>query len=212
MQRSNTTSAGRTGGRAGCRPALGARVPPDPFYMPTPANARWIPAWSAGAVEAPHAAPDPRRCARRRRDRSPAPADVCHCIARSTVALELAQALKAGRRPAEPVVEAAARCDALDRARPTSELTHPFRALRTPATAWALPKLADRPRREAWTFERFAAALLKTEVDSRDGHGDKGRIKAARFPARKTLEEFDFAFPDIAASRHRPAPRPFRGF
>jgi DNA replication protein DnaC len=28
----------------------------------------------------------------------------------------------------------------------------------------------------------------------RDSHGGRGRIKAARFPARKTLEEFDFTF------------------
>jgi DNA replication protein DnaC len=35
---------------------------------------------------------------------------------------------------------------------------------------------------------------LKTETDSRDAHGGQGRIKTARFPARKTLEEFDFAF------------------
>ena len=37
-------------------------------------------------------------------------------------------------------------------------------------------------------------SLLKTETDSRDSHGGQARIKAARFPARKTLEEFDFAF------------------
>ena len=36
--------------------------------------------------------------------------------------------------------------------------------------------------------------LLKTGTDSRDSHGGQARIKAARFPARKTLEEFDFAF------------------
>jgi DNA replication protein DnaC len=36
--------------------------------------------------------------------------------------------------------------------------------------------------------------LLKTEIDSRDSHGGQSRIKAARFPARKTIEEFDFAF------------------
>jgi hypothetical protein len=35
---------------------------------------------------------------------------------------------------------------------------------------------------------------LKTETDSRDSHGGQARIKQARFPARKTLEEFDFAF------------------
>ena len=78
--------------------------------------------------------------------------------------------------------------------RPSSELAHLFRALKAPAAARALPKLADRARAEEWTFERFAAALLKTEVDSRDSHGGQGRIKQARFPARKTLEDFDFAF------------------
>ncbi len=57
-----------------------------------------------------------------------------------------------------------------------------------------MPKLADRARSEEWTYEQFAAALLKTETDSRDSHGGRARIKAAKFPARKTLEEFDFAF------------------
>src|SRR5215217_96483 len=78
--------------------------------------------------------------------------------------------------------------------RPNSELVHLFRALKAPAAARALPKLAERARADEWSFEQFAAALLKTEVDSRDSHGGQGRIKAARFPARKTLEEFDFAF------------------
>jgi hypothetical protein len=78
--------------------------------------------------------------------------------------------------------------------RATSELAHLFRQLKAPAAARALPKLADRARAEEWTYEQFAAALLKTETDSRDSHGGHGRIKAARFPARKTLEEFDFAF------------------
>jgi DNA replication protein DnaC len=35
---------------------------------------------------------------------------------------------------------------------------------------------------------------LKTETDSRDSHGGQARIKAARFPARKTLDEFDYRF------------------
>ena len=43
-------------------------------------------------------------------------------------------------------------------------------------------------------MSQFAAVLLKTETDSRDSHGGQSRIKAARFPARKTIEEFDFAF------------------
>src|ERR671928_2164376 len=76
----------------------------------------------------------------------------------------------------------------------TSELVHLFRALKAPAAARALPKLAQRAREESWSYERFAEALLSTEVASRESHGGESRIKAARFPARKTLDEFDFTF------------------
>jgi DNA replication protein DnaC len=76
----------------------------------------------------------------------------------------------------------------------TSELAHLFRALKAPAAASALPKLADRARAEEWSYERFAQALLATEHASREAHGGEGRTRAARFPARKTLEEFDFSF------------------
>src|SRR6516165_8167441 len=76
----------------------------------------------------------------------------------------------------------------------TSELHHIFRALKAPAAARALPKLAARAREESWSHERFLEAVLSTEVSSRESHGGESRIKAARFPARKTLEEFDFTF------------------
>src|SRR5829696_1679136 len=76
----------------------------------------------------------------------------------------------------------------------TAGLTHLFRALKAPAAARSLPKLADRARAEEWSYERFAEALLATEVASRSASGGELRIRAARFPARKTLEEFDFAF------------------
>jgi DNA replication protein DnaC len=76
----------------------------------------------------------------------------------------------------------------------TSELAHLFRALKAPAAARATPKLAERAREEQWSHERFLEAVLSTEVASRESHGGEGRIKAARFPARKTLEEFDFTF------------------
>src|SRR5512133_3193426 len=75
-----------------------------------------------------------------------------------------------------------------------SELAHLFRALKAPAAARALPAIADRAREEQWSYERFAEVLLGTEVSARDSHGGEGRIRSARFPARKTLEEFDFTF------------------
>src|ERR1700726_1714413 len=76
----------------------------------------------------------------------------------------------------------------------TSELSHIFRAMKAPAAARAMPGLAERAREEAWSHERFLEAVLSTEVSSRESHGGESRIKAARFPARKTLEEFDFTF------------------
>jgi DNA replication protein DnaC len=76
----------------------------------------------------------------------------------------------------------------------TSELSHIFRALKAPAAARAVGALAHRAREEQWSHERFLEAVLATEVSSRESHGGESRIKAARFPARKTLEEFDFTF------------------
>ena len=35
-------------------------------------------------------------------------------------------------------------------------------------------------------------ACLQREVSARESHGGEGRIRAARFPSRKSLEEFDF--------------------
>jgi DNA replication protein DnaC len=76
----------------------------------------------------------------------------------------------------------------------SAELAHLFRELKAPAAARALPKLSERARTEEWSYEKFAQAVLSTEVSAREAHGGDGRIKAARFPARKTLEEFDFTF------------------
>jgi DNA replication protein DnaC len=76
----------------------------------------------------------------------------------------------------------------------TAELTHLFRALKAPAAARALPKLVERARTEEWSYERFAEALLSTEISSRESSGGRLRIRAARFPSHKTLEEFDFTF------------------
>ena len=35
-------------------------------------------------------------------------------------------------------------------------------------------------------------ACLQREVAARDSHGGEGRTRAARFPARKSLEDFDY--------------------
>ena len=76
----------------------------------------------------------------------------------------------------------------------SAELTHLFRQLKFPAAARSLGPLAERARTEEWSYERFAEALLSVEASARESSGGENRIKAAKFPARKTLEEFDFKF------------------
>ncbi len=66
------------------------------------------------------------------------------------------------------------------------------RALKAPTLRDSVERLAERARTENWTHEQFLAACLQREVSARDSHGGEGRIRAARFPARKSLEEFDF--------------------
>jgi DNA replication protein DnaC len=74
----------------------------------------------------------------------------------------------------------------------TGELAFLTRALKAPTLRDAAGRLADRARAEGWSHEEFLAACLQREVAAREAHGGEGRIRAARFPARKSLEEFDF--------------------
>jgi DNA replication protein DnaC len=78
--------------------------------------------------------------------------------------------------------------------KPKSDLAYLCRALKAPSLAAAIDRLAERARTDNWTHEEFLAACLEREVAARQDHGGEGRIRAARFPARKTLEDFDFSF------------------
>jgi DNA replication protein DnaC len=73
-----------------------------------------------------------------------------------------------------------------------SELAFLTRALKAPTLREAAGRLAERARAEGWSHEEFLAACLQREVAARETHGGEGRIRAARFPARKSLEEFDY--------------------
>jgi DNA replication protein DnaC len=75
---------------------------------------------------------------------------------------------------------------------PSSDLAYLCRALKAPSLAASISRLGERARTESWTHEEFLAACLEREVAARQDHGGEARIKAARFPARKTLEDFDF--------------------
>jgi DNA replication protein DnaC len=84
---------------------------------------------------------------------------------------------------------AAAKTAALDVA---SEIAYLTRALKAPTLRESVGRLAERARTESWTHEQFLAACLQREVAARESHGGQGRIRAARFPARKSIEEFDY--------------------
>ena len=74
----------------------------------------------------------------------------------------------------------------------TAEISFLTRALKAPTMRDAVTRLAERARAESWTHEEFLVACLQREVSARESHGGEGRIRAARFPARKSLEDFDF--------------------
>jgi DNA replication protein DnaC len=74
----------------------------------------------------------------------------------------------------------------------SSELAFLCRALKAPRLTEALPTVAERARAEGWSYEQFLATLLEREVSARQQHGGEARIRAAGFPARKTLDGFDF--------------------
>ena len=74
----------------------------------------------------------------------------------------------------------------------SSEIAYLTRALKAPTLRESAARLAERARAENWSHEEYLAACLQREVSARESHGGEGRIRAARFPSRKSLEEFDF--------------------
>ena len=75
-----------------------------------------------------------------------------------------------------------------------SEVAFLARALKAPRISALASSLAERARSEGWDYEHYLAQVLSQEVSSRENHGGTARVKAARFPQVKTLEDFDFSF------------------
>lgn len=77
---------------------------------------------------------------------------------------------------------------------PTSQIAYLARALKAPRIASRAEPLAERAEELGWDHLSYLAAVLEEEVDARSTHGGQHRVKAARFPATKTLDDFDFTF------------------
>ena len=72
------------------------------------------------------------------------------------------------------------------------QITYLAAALKAPRITEAAARLADQARDAGWTYEDYLAAVLEREVSARNASGGELRIRAAGFPARKTLEDFDW--------------------
>jgi DNA replication protein DnaC len=75
-----------------------------------------------------------------------------------------------------------------------SEIAFLARALKAPRIAQRAGPLAKRATDEGWDHETYLAAVLSEEVSARETHGGQHRVKTARFPQVKTLDDFDFSF------------------
>ena len=74
------------------------------------------------------------------------------------------------------------------------DLAHLCPELKAPSLLASLDRIATRARDESWGYEEFLAACLEREVAARQSHGGEARVRAARFPQIKTLEDFDFSY------------------
>jgi DNA replication protein DnaC len=75
-----------------------------------------------------------------------------------------------------------------------SELAFLTPAMKAPRIAACAASMAKRAEAEGWDHQTYLAAVLAEEVGSRETHGGQHRVKAARFPQVKTLDNFDFGF------------------
>jgi DNA replication protein DnaC len=70
------------------------------------------------------------------------------------------------------------------------------RMLRMPGLARSFESLCRQADKERWSFEELLAEGLAVEVGSRSDSAVRQRLRDARFPDTKTLDQFDFAAAD----------------
>lgn len=75
---------------------------------------------------------------------------------------------------------------------PLKQVLFLAQALKAPRIAEAAKRVADQAKDDNWSHLEYLAAILEREVAARDASGSQTRIKAAGFPARKTIEDFNF--------------------
>ncbi len=74
-----------------------------------------------------------------------------------------------------------------------ADLVAGLRRLKLSSMRRLAPELLVTAKTQRWSPEDFLRTLVEAEIASRDASNATARLKAARFPVRKTLEEFDVA-------------------
>jgi DNA replication protein DnaC len=70
------------------------------------------------------------------------------------------------------------------------------RQLKMPGAAREFEALGRQAREERWSFEDYLHEVLAIEIQSRSDSAIKQRLRDARFPELKTLDQFDFTVAD----------------
>jgi DNA replication protein DnaC len=78
---------------------------------------------------------------------------------------------------------------------PHEQLQRDLEALRLSRIAEIYREVLDQAASEGWSFLEALAHLVGSEAAARAERAIQGRIKRARLPKLKTLEEYDFNFP-----------------
>src|SRR5260221_3456811 len=74
------------------------------------------------------------------------------------------------------------------------DLVPTLKALGLTALGATLPTVLEQARHQQPTYDAFLRLALQAEVTGRAERAHARRLRAARLPARKTLESFDFRF------------------
>lgn len=74
------------------------------------------------------------------------------------------------------------------------ELTHVFTKLKFQHLPGQLETICEQAAKREWDYQQFLAEALQAEWQGRHLSGVESRLKQARLPWVKTLEQFDFSF------------------
>ena len=75
---------------------------------------------------------------------------------------------------------------------PDSDIAYLSRALKAPRIHESAGRLAEQARDAGWSHEEYLAAVLATEVTSREASGASIRIRTAGFGTVKSIEDVNF--------------------